>query len=143
MRRTKITAFIAFTAVFTFLSFTPLEGGKSLEIENPQAGPVTANFIGIGGMIFQPGQQVEIKWNLQGRGVRYFETHIWGECELFFSADGGETWARITPQMSVSRRSHAWTVPNVSTEQGVLALQIGIEGEGEFHILPSEKFSIQ
>ena len=105
-------------------------------------GSVTASFIGLGGMLFQPGQSVELKWTLQGEGVKSLETHPWGECELLFSANGGQTWTRITPHLSVTRRSYLWTVPNVFTRQGVLALQIGIEGQGDFYIFPSEPFMV-
>ena len=80
MRRTKITAFIAFTAVSAFLlvmSFTPLAKGKALEKVPLGPGSVEAKFVGMGGMLFQPGQNVDIRWTLKGEGVKYLETHPW------------------------------------------------------------------
>ena len=145
MRRTKITAFIAFTAVSAFLlvsNFTPGARGKSLEKAPLGPGNVTATFLNMGGMIFQPGQNVDIKWLLEGSGVKYLETHPWGECELLFSTDGGQTWMRITPQLSISRRDFEWTIPNVFTRQGVVALQIGIEGSGDMYLFPSGSFMV-
>ncbi len=144
MRRTKITAFIAFTAVSALLlasSFTPIAEAKPSKID-PSAQEVSATFIGVGGMVFRPGQNIEIKWALQGEGVKYFETNPWGECELFFSSNNGGTWIRITPHMSVTSRSFQWTIPNTPTVQGLFALQIGIEGEGDFFMFPSQRFTI-
>ena len=145
MRRTKITAFIAFTAVSAFLlvmSFTPLAKGKALEKVPLGPGSVEAAFVGMGGMLFQPGQNVDIRWTLKGDGVKYLETHSWSECELYFSSDAGQTWTRITPQLSVTRRDYQWTVPNVVTRQGVIALQIGIEGDGDFYFFASDPFMV-
>ena len=84
---------------------------------------------------------MEIKWILSGDGVRALESNRWSECELFFSA-GGKAWTRITPALSVTRRSYDWTIPDVSVGQGIVAIQIGIEGEGEFYFFRSEPFSI-
>ena len=145
MRRTKITAFIAVTAVSAVLlalNFTPLAEAKPLKVD-PAAQDVSATFVGIGGMVFRPGQNIEIKWVLQGEGVKYFETNHWGECELFFSSDNGANWTRITPHMSVTTRNFWYTIPNVTTQQGLFALQIGIEGEGDFFMFPSQQFSIR
>jgi hypothetical protein len=144
MSRTKITAFIAITAVSALLlasSFTPFAGAKPSKTD-PSAQEVSATFIGIGGMVFRPGQNIEIKWALQGEGVKYFETNPWGECELFFSSDNGANWMRFTPHMSVTTRSFQWTIPNTPTTQGLFALQIGIEGEGDFFMFPSQRFTI-
>lgn len=145
MRHTKITAFIAVTAVSAVLlalSFTPLALAKPAKSEIPAAGTISATFVGIGGMVFRPGQTIEVKWILQGEGVKYFETNHWGECELFFSSDNGANWTRITPHMSVTTRSFQWTIPNVLTQQALFALQIGIEGEGDFFMFPSQPFTI-
>ena len=145
MRRIKITAFIAFTAVSAFLlvmSFTPLAKAKALEKVPLGQGSVEAKFVGMGGMMFQPGQNVDIRWTLKGAGVKYLETHPWSECELYFSPDAGQTWTRITPQLSVTRRDYQWTVPNVATRQGVIALQIGIEGDGDFYFFASDPFMV-
>ena len=145
MRHTKITAFIAFTAVSAFLlvsNFIPLARGKGLEKAPLAQAAVTARFLNMGGMIFQPGQNVDVKWILEGSGVKYLETHPWGECELLFSTDGAQTWTRITPGLSVTRRNYEWTIPNVFTRQGVIALQIGIEGEGDFYLFPSGSFMV-
>jgi hypothetical protein len=145
MRRTKITAFIAVTvvsAVLLTLGFTPLAGAKPSKPTLPNARDVSATFVGVGGMVFRPGQTIEIKWILQGEGVKYFETNPWGECELFFSPDNGANWTRFTPHMAVTARSFQWTIPNTPTTQGLFALQIGIEGEGDFFMFPSQRFTI-
>ncbi len=145
MRRTTITTFIALTAVsasLLALSFTRLAEAKPLKTD-PSAQDVSATFIGIGGMTFRPGQNIEIKWTLQGEGVKYFETNNWGECELYFSSDNGANWSRITPHMSVTTRNFWYTIPNVTTQQARFALQIGIEGEGDFFMFPSETFAIR
>jgi hypothetical protein len=145
MRRINITAFIAFTAVSAFLlvmSFTPLAKGKALEKIPLGPGSVDVKFVGMGGGIFQPGQNVDIRWTLKGDGVKYLETNPWSECELYFSSDAGQTWTRITPQLSVTKRDFQWTVPNVVTRQGVIALQIGIEGDGDFYLFASDPFMV-
>jgi hypothetical protein len=140
MRRTKIIALITLTAVSAFL-LSPLARGRP---RTDPSGPATvaATFLNIGGMAFRPGQPLEIKWVLEGKGVKYFETNPWSECELFYSADGGATWSRITPHLSVLRRDFDWTVPNIPTQNGMLALQIGIEGNGEFYVFPSPPFMV-
>jgi hypothetical protein len=138
-------AFTALSVCLLALSFAPNTRSARLPKANPEPGPltdITANFIGLGGMAFQPGQPLQIKWNLEGSGVKPFEVHPWSECELFFSPDGGNTWTRISPGLSVSRRSFDWVVPNSATQQGIIALQIGIEGEGEFYFLPSTAFTV-
>ena|ERR1044071_6199032 len=146
MSRTKITAFlILLTAAFTSLllfSSAPLARARSLKTVPLDPQSISAKFIGVGGMICQPGQSVNIKWLLDGDGVRYFETNPWSECELFFSTDGGTTWSRISPHLSVTRRNFEWFVPNISTQTGLLALQIGIEGQGEFYIFRSAAFTV-
>jgi len=145
MRRTKITASIAVTAVsalFLASSFTPFAGAKPSKVD-PAAQEVSASFIGIDGMVFRPGQNVEIKWALQGEGVKYFETSPWGECELFFSSDDGANWMRITPHMSVTTRKFWYAIPNTPTTRARFALQIGIEGEGDFFMFPSQRFTIR
>jgi hypothetical protein len=144
MRHIKITAFIAIatvSAALFALSFTPFAEAKPAKID-PSAQDVSATFIGIGGNVFRPGQNIEIKWALHGEGVKYFETNSWGECELFFSSDNGANWMRFTPHMSVTTRSFHWTIPNTPTQQGLFALQIGIEGEGDFFMFPSQRFTI-
>ena len=145
MRHIKITAFIAVTAVsatLLTLSLTPFAEAKPNPID-PAAQEVSATFIGIDGMVFRPGQNIEIKWALQGEGVKYFETNSWGECELFFSSDDGANWMRITPHMAVTTRKYWYTLPNVATQQARFALQIGIEGEGDFFMFPSQRFTIR
>ena len=144
MRHTKIAALIALTAVsvtLLALSFTPLAEARPLKTD-PSAQDVSATFIGIGGMVFQQGQNIQVKWTLQGEGVKHFETSPWGECELFFSSDNGANWMRITPHMAVATRSYWYTLPNVSTQQARFALQIGIEGEGDFFMFPSQPFTV-
>jgi hypothetical protein len=145
MHRTKITAFIALitaSAFLLFLSSSPLVDGRSVKRAPSDPQSVTAKFLNIGGLTFQPGQVLNVKWLLEGDGVRYFETNPWSECELFFSTDGGRTWSRISPQLSVTRRDFDWFVPNVSTQAGILALHVGIEGDGEYYSFRSAPFSV-
>ena len=145
MRPIKITAFVALTAITAslfVLSFTPRAQGERIQVGPAESGPITANFVGIGGMTFQQGQNVGIAWILRGEGVKYFESNNWAECELYFSADGGQTWTRITPELNISRRSYEWTMPNVLTRQGVIAIRLGIQGEGEYYFFQSEPFRI-
>ena len=94
MHRTKVTAFIAFTVVaasLLFLSTSPVAKGRSIKRIPAGPGSISATFPGIAGIVAQAGQILEVKWALEGDGVRYFETHPWGECELFFSADAGQS----------------------------------------------------
>ena len=143
--RTKITAFVAPTAAFAaglVLIFTPLASGDNSETGPLLTAPLTANFVGLGGMAFRPGQNVDISWILKGKEVSNLEANPWSECELFFSADGGKTWSRVTPQLSVTTRSYEWTIPDVLTGEGLIGLQIGIEGEGELYFFPSESFTV-
>jgi len=142
--RTKITAFVALTAVLAVglvLIFTPLASGDSFGTGGLEE-HLTANFIGIGGMVFRSGQEVEVSWILKGKEVSNLESNSWSECELFFSADGSKTWRRITPRLSVTSRSYTWTIPDVLTGEGVFGLQIGIEGEGELYFFPSASFTV-
>ena len=104
---------------------------------------VSALFPDVAGRVFEPGEEAKIRWELKGPGVRYFESNPWGECELLFSADDGLSWTRVTPRLSVSRRDYDWVVPNVPTESARIGLQIGIEGDGEFHQFASEPFAIR
>ena len=147
MHRTKTAAlFVAVTATSAFLLFfnsSPLAKGRSLRsvLSDPQA--ITASFPSIDGMIFQQGQPLDIKWTLAGDSVKIFEQNPWAECELFFSADAGTTWSRISPHLGVTTRTFHWTVPSIVTREGMFALQIGIEGDGEFFFLPSSTFAVQ
>jgi len=145
MRRPKIPAVVLIAAaaasLVAALNLAAFAGDKSPETNSAAAGSITAEFTGIGGMVFQRGQPIEIRWILTGDGVRAFESNRWSECELFFSTNG-KAWTRITPALSVTRRSYDWTIPNVITEEAVFGLQIGIEGEGEFYFFQSEPFKI-
>lgn len=146
MRRVKITASIAIAATSLFLlifSPAPLARGRGLKTGPLDPPPsVTAKFENVSGMVFPSGHVVNVRWVLEGEGVRFFETNPWSECELLFSTDGGRTWARISPQLSVTRRDFNWFVPNVSTQAGILALHIGIEGAGEYYSFLSAPFSV-
>lgn len=146
MHRTKIAAlFVAVSAVSAFLLFfnsSSLARGRSPKSVLSDPLSVTATFVNIDGMVFQQGQPLDIKWILEGNSVKDFEENPWSECELYFSADGGTTWSTISPHMGVTSRNFHWTVPNVVTRQGIIALQIGIEGDGEFFFLPSATFVV-
>jgi hypothetical protein len=143
MRRTKIIALITLTAVSVFLLSPLAKGRPRTDPQGPGSGEtVAATFLNIGGGVFQPGQSLDIKWTLEGKGVKYFETNPWSECELYYSADGGRTWSRISPHLSVLRRDFGWTIPDIATQNGMLALQIGIEGNGEFYVFPSAPFTV-
>ena len=140
MRRTKIIVFITLTVASAFLLSPAAKGCPNADPLGP--GSVTATFLNVGGLAFQGGQSLEVKWLLEGTGVKYFEGQSWSECELYYSADGGGTWSRISPHLSVSRRDFNWTIPNIPTRNGILALQIGIEGTGEYFVFPSPRFSV-
>ena len=143
MRRTKITLLITFSAVFAyFLVSSPLLKGRGLGTDPSGSGSVVASFPSLAGAVLQPGQYATIKWSLDGDGVRNLESNPWSECELFFSNDGGMNWSRVSPQLSVTNRTFQWWVPSTPTQQGKLALHIGIEGDGEFYIFPSPSFTI-
>jgi hypothetical protein len=107
------------------------------------APPLQASFPDIDRNVFEPGDQVDVRWALTGRDVRYLESHPWSECELYYSVDGGRNWLRITPQLAVSRRNFIWTVPDTPTDSARLALQVGIEGDGDFVQFPSKPFTIR
>jgi len=145
MYRSKTTAGVARTAVFASLlalTFAPLASGQNPDRDPPETG-LSASFPGLGGKVFQAGRRIEINWSLKGKEVSNLEANPWGECELYFSPNGGNTWTRITPNLNVSRRSHEWTVPNIPTTEAVIALQVGIEGEGDFFFFQSEAFTIR
>lgn len=115
----------------------------SAQLSKTDVPELYAAFPGLAGRVFEAGQQVTIQWELSGPGVRHYESEVWGECELLFSANGGKTWTRITPQLSVSRRDHTWVVPDVPTRNAKIGLQVGIEGDGEFHHFASKPFTIR
>lgn len=104
--------------------------------------PLSVTFPGIGGNLFEPGQEVVVTWKLEGAEVRDLELNPWAECELLFSTDAGRTWSRITPQLSVTKKNYTWVVPDTPTRSAKLGLQVGVAGEGEFYLLPSKRFAI-
>lgn len=127
-------------------AFATLQGPAMLAA---QSGPerdripkLRANFLDLAGRVFAPGDEVTIQWELSGPGVKFYQNHVWGECELFFSTDGGDNWIRITPQLSISRRDYTWVVPDIPTTNARMGLQVGIEGEGDFHHFSSKTFTI-
>ncbi len=141
MRRITIPMLVTLTALSALLLFSSAKARDTKPVPtDPQA--VTATFLNLAGTALQPGQVFEVKWDLKGDGVKYFEANPWSECELFFSTDNGRSWSRITPHLAVQSRSFTWYVPEVSTQTALLALQIGIEGDGEFYTFPSKPFSI-
>jgi hypothetical protein len=133
------------TLVVALIAFAGTQGSAilSAQSDSGEVPELRATFPDIGGRVFEPGDEVTINWVLSGDGVRYYETHVWGECELLFSADGGRNWTRITPQLSISRRDYAWIVPDVPTRHAKVGLQVGIEGDGEFHQFASKSFTIR
>lgn len=103
---------------------------------------ITASFPGVAGMVVEPGQEVVVNWTLKGSGVKFYETHTWGECELLLSVDEGDNWTRITPQLAVARRNFTWIVPDTPTPSARLGLQIGLAGDGEMYHFASDEFTI-
>ena len=146
MRRPQFAAvvvgFAVVTASLLASRFTVLAEVKGSEAA-PQPGSITAEISGVGGMVFHRGQPIEIRWILSGDGVRAFEGNRWAECELFFATAAGKGWNRITPALSATRRSYDWTIPNVTADEAVIGIQLGIEGEGEFYFFRSEPFKIR
>ena len=93
------------------------------------------------GAVLKAGQQVLVTWDLTLE--REFETNEWAEMEFVLETAEGLNM-RITPQMTVDRRSFMWTVPNVNTRTARLVLQCGIEGEGEqFRFVQGGTFTIK
>lgn len=120
-----------------------VSGSLAAQSTSRNSPKLMAKFPDLGGRVFEPGEEVTIRWQLWGSAVREYESNPWGECELLFSTDSGRTWTRITPQLSISRRDSTWIVPDVATENAKIALQVGIEGDGEFHHFPSGRFAVR
>jgi hypothetical protein len=120
----------------------PQANGRSLKAPPVDPQSVSAVFVNLAGQSFVPDQIVHIKWLLQGDGVKALEQDPWSECELMFSTDGGNTWARISPEMNVTRRDFDWIVPKVSTHEAVIQLRIGTQGATDFFFFPSTTFNI-
>lgn len=145
MRSTKSSVFIILTALSSLLLFagaTPLAKGRNVKTIPTDPQSVTATFINLAGQTFAPNQIVNLKWTLQGDGVKALEDDPWSECELMFSPDGGNSWSRISPELSVHRRSFDWVVPNLSTKEAVIQLRIGTQGATDFYFFPSPTFFI-
>jgi len=145
MRSLKMPALITLTALLTALllvSTMRQATGRSLKAAPADPQAVTATFTDITGQTFVPDQVVHVKWTLDGSGVKALEQDQWSECELMFSSDGGATWSRISPEMSVLRRSFDWLVPKLSTQQALIQLRIGTQGASDFYFFPSPTFTI-
>ncbi len=80
---------------FALLAFVSLHESATLSAQTVSRNTpkLQAAFPGLAGRVFEPGEAVTIRWELSGTGVRHYESHPWGECELLFSADDGETWS--------------------------------------------------
>ncbi len=128
-------AMLAFAA-----ASTPVADAAQTHREPPVK--LMATFPDLGGRVFEPGEEVAVAWKLQGSALKFYETNPWGECELLLTVDDGATWSRITPQLSVTRRDFRWVVPDLPTASARIALQVGIEGDGDFHHFASESFAI-
>lgn len=141
MLKTKTALILTATAVAALgFSFSARAADKNPGGINKSS--VTAEFPGMNGIVLRPGQTTQLNWTLGGAGLPYFENSIWGECELFFSADAGTTWSRISPQLSVSRKNFDWVVSTTVTKQALIAIQIGIEGQADYHFFRSPQFAI-
>ena len=93
------------------------------------------------GAVLKAGSQVLVTWDLQLE--REITENEWAEMEYVLETDEGVNM-RLTPQMTVDKRSFMWTVPNVNTNTARLVLQVGIEGEGErFRFVQSGTFTIK
>ena len=141
--RPILTSFIvpAVGACLAIAAFAPAATAGNLRADETKQ-PIVATFVGLDGVL-TAGKPIQISWTLKGAPVKDLEINPWAECELFFSPDGGNTWTRITPHLSVTTRSHGWTVPDVSTGKALIALQVGIEGDGEFYFFESSFFTIR
>jgi hypothetical protein len=80
------------------------------------------------GVVLKAGSQVLVTWDMTLD--REFIANEWAEMEYVLETGEGVNM-RITPQMTVDKRSFTWTVPNLNTTTARLVLQCGIEGEGE------------
>jgi hypothetical protein len=93
------------------------------------------------GAVLKAGQQVLVTWDMTLD--REFENNEWAEMEFVLETGEGLNM-RLTPQMTVDRRSFMWTVPNVNTRTARLVLQCGIEGEGEqYRFVQTGTFAIK
>jgi hypothetical protein len=144
MRSIKSSVFVltVLSAFLLFIAIMPLAKGRSTKAAPTDPQSVTATFTNVAGQTFGPNQIVKLKWTLQGDGVKALEDDPWSECELMFSPDGGNTWNRISPELSVRRRDFDWVVPNLPTKQALVQLRIGTQGANDFYFFPSPTFVI-
>lgn len=93
------------------------------------------------GAVLKAGSQVLVTWDLQLE--REFTQNEWAEMEFVLETGEGVNM-RLTPQMTVDKRSFMWTVPHINTNTARLVLQCGIEGEGErYRFVQSGTFTIK
>ena len=93
------------------------------------------------GAVLKAGSQVLVTWDLTLE--REFINNEWAEMEFVLETAEGVNM-RLTPQMTVDKRSFTWTVPNINTNTARLVLQCGIEGEGErYRFVQSGTFTIK
>lgn len=60
---------------------------------------------------FQAHDTVTIRWS-------QVQAHVTLNWELYFSADGGDTWIEISKTIAVADREYKWIVPAIETTKG-------------------------
>ncbi len=89
----------------------------------------------VGGEIFEAGNQITIKWHI----AIDHEQENW---DLYFSPDGGQTWATIEEDMPLSTLEYHWTIPDVSTQRAQIRIVMdNIEGVSDYEDI-SQSFTI-
>jgi hypothetical protein len=71
--------------------------------------------------VFTPAETVNIEWN-------ELVSHNTLNWDLYFSADGGESWTAIKTDISYETTSYTWTVPETFTTQGQIKIVQDNEG---------------
>ena len=93
------------------------------------------------GSVLKAGSQVLVTWDLQLE--RELIDNEWAEMELVLETEEGVNM-RLSPQMTVDKRSFMWTVPHINTRTARLVMQCGVEGEGErYRFVQSGAFTIK
>lgn len=67
----------------------------------------------VGGETFLSGSVVEIRWQI----VVDHGDNVW---DLLFSSDGGSTWDPLATDLPKTQLTYQWTVPSVTTSQGII-----------------------
>jgi len=108
------------------LTFTPT--GSACIPQHAMAGgttstptPIVTLSIPNGGATYTAGQQIGISWSSADGAYTSFR--------VSYSLDNGNTWAVLSSSVSGSSSSYTWTVPTISTTQGLIKVE-GIDSIG-------------